>query len=560
MTETENRASEAAEDVRQLPTESLHPNDYNPNRMTDEEFAELLEEVRFLGRLPKPVVVRNGYACSKAGSYLIVDGEHGWRAAKEVGLAEITCEVIEADDFEAMRQTYKRNQHGTHDRAALGEMFKRMREERDISNRELANEINVSEGTIRNALVFAEAAEMRRRFSPEKGATKDDYRFSTMTTKQARDYVSLPGDLRDRWLEAGAKPIWNPDTWGMPDEGVADLEGYLQLVVESGLVKVLKRGSFDENMKTIYDLMKWRSRHRYLLGDKIDAYIRPVVEMHSVSPPPVQFLEWMPMQGGNPVLSPEEWAEALHSAWEHGEKVHDVLGLIRSSAQLKAAQTGVENTQFEHPRTALIKFEVERDAPIFIKEADIPLYDKHFLTCVGTGDGPIWSDREGQISTKEIEDLKRSIVRVLAEGHKKYREQRKVYEAWLKDADLGQLAASFRGEGGGQPPHPRGVKRAQDMWDGVLRDYLDRRDKVTQQSELKKIFADPEKVVEAMVERFHTAAPKVFGQEVGDKVASEVLRERLKSMPEPEMLLLGAVMLKAPVTVWLEAVREEVEN
>src|SRR5215210_6809430 len=179
MTETENRASEAAEDVRQLPTESLHPNDYNPNRMTDEEFAELLEEVRFLGRLPKPVVVRNGYACSKAGSYLIVDGEHGWRAAKEVGLAEITCEVIAADDFEAMRQTYKRNQHGTHDPVTLGQMFRRMMDERGISNRQLAEEINVSEGTVRNALLLVKAAEVRNAYAPS-DSVKGDPPFEQM--------------------------------------------------------------------------------------------------------------------------------------------------------------------------------------------------------------------------------------------------------------------------------------------------------------------------------------------------------------------------------------------
>jgi ParB-like chromosome segregation protein Spo0J len=47
-----------------------------PEQDADEEFAELVEEVRHLGRLPKPVVVRNRYA---PGEYQIVDGEHGWR-------------------------------------------------------------------------------------------------------------------------------------------------------------------------------------------------------------------------------------------------------------------------------------------------------------------------------------------------------------------------------------------------------------------------------------------------------------------------------------------------
>ena len=96
-------------EIIQLKTDQIHPNEYNPNEMTDSEFAELVAEVEHMGRLPKPVIVR-----ANAEGYVIVDGEHGWRAAKEKGLKEIPCEVIEVDDFEAMRQTYKRNQHGTH--------------------------------------------------------------------------------------------------------------------------------------------------------------------------------------------------------------------------------------------------------------------------------------------------------------------------------------------------------------------------------------------------------------------------------------------------------------
>ena len=41
-----------------LPVSALKPNDYNPNTMSEDGFAELVDEVRHLGRLPKPVVVR----------------------------------------------------------------------------------------------------------------------------------------------------------------------------------------------------------------------------------------------------------------------------------------------------------------------------------------------------------------------------------------------------------------------------------------------------------------------------------------------------------------------
>jgi ParB-like chromosome segregation protein Spo0J len=60
---------------------------------------------------------------TEVGQYLIVDGEHSWRAAKEVGFEAIECELVDVDDFEAMSQTYKRNQHGSHNPVKLGQML-----------------------------------------------------------------------------------------------------------------------------------------------------------------------------------------------------------------------------------------------------------------------------------------------------------------------------------------------------------------------------------------------------------------------------------------------------
>jgi ParB/RepB/Spo0J family partition protein len=175
----------------QIETERLERNDYNPNRMSDAEFNELVNEVTRLGRLPKPVVVRpNG----NPGSYLIVDGEHGWSAAIKAGLKTIPCEIIEADDFEAMRQTYKRNQHGTHAPVLLGKLFKRMMQERGLSQRAMAKEIDVSEGTIRNALEYEAAAQVR-----------NDYAWDKLTVKQVRLYNRLPRAIGDLWLKTGAK-------------------------------------------------------------------------------------------------------------------------------------------------------------------------------------------------------------------------------------------------------------------------------------------------------------------------------------------------------------------
>jgi ParB/RepB/Spo0J family partition protein len=176
-------------EIISLPTGKLAPNDYNPNEMTGGEFAELVTELKHLGRLPKPIIVRpNGT------DYVIVDGEHNWRAAQEAEFAEVLCEVVEVDDFEAMRQTYKRNQHGTHNPVLLGQMFQRMKDERQLSNRALAKEMEVSEATIRNALLYADMVE----------EVRNDYAVEKLTVQQVRLAKLLPPITKNLWIASGA--------------------------------------------------------------------------------------------------------------------------------------------------------------------------------------------------------------------------------------------------------------------------------------------------------------------------------------------------------------------
>jgi ParB-like chromosome segregation protein Spo0J len=182
--------------IQVIDTSLIAANSFNPNRMSDEEFGEYLAEVRRLGRLPKPIVVRQNGECH----YDIVDGEYALRAAKEVGLEDVPCEVIDADEFEARRQCLKRNQHGRTNPVRLGRMFREMMDLRKLSLRELEQEIKPSEGTIRNALLFAEGAELRNRYAPEGAEDK----IARLTVKQVRAYVNLPESERDRWLDDGA--------------------------------------------------------------------------------------------------------------------------------------------------------------------------------------------------------------------------------------------------------------------------------------------------------------------------------------------------------------------
>ena len=81
-------------------------------------------------------------------------------------MSSVPCVVIEADDFEAMRQTYKRNLRWRKLPLALGVLFQRMMQERDLSIRGLAREIDVPEATIRHHLDYAKAAELRKPAHP----------------------------------------------------------------------------------------------------------------------------------------------------------------------------------------------------------------------------------------------------------------------------------------------------------------------------------------------------------------------------------------------------------
>jgi hypothetical protein len=93
--------------VVMLPVSKIYANDFNANQMTQEDQDACTAEARRLGRLPKPLVVR-----PEGDRYEVVDGEHGLIAARTIGWPEVSCQVIECDELEAMRQNFTRNLHG----------------------------------------------------------------------------------------------------------------------------------------------------------------------------------------------------------------------------------------------------------------------------------------------------------------------------------------------------------------------------------------------------------------------------------------------------------------
>jgi ParB-like chromosome segregation protein Spo0J len=181
--------------VAMLSTDLLDANDFNANEMTPDQLAGYRTEVQRLGRLPKPVVVR-----TKGDRYEVIDGEHGLLSARDLHLLEVPCEIIQADDFEAILQNYKRNQHGARNPVKQGLAFERLQQARRQSNRKLAEALGMPEATLRTYLDYARAFQTRNGCAPHTAATD----VAALSVKQVRQYLRMADGDRDAWLEDGA--------------------------------------------------------------------------------------------------------------------------------------------------------------------------------------------------------------------------------------------------------------------------------------------------------------------------------------------------------------------
>lgn len=345
-------AGSTVAEVRYLPVEQLVPNDYNPNRMSDSGFRQLVAEVMHLGRIPKPVVVR-----PKGDRFEITDGEHNWRAGMEAGLIEIPCEISEMGDFEAMRQTYKRNQHGEHDRVRLGQMFRRMMQEGNLSCRALAKEICIAEGTVRNNLQYAEAAEVRNGYARDTSHTD----IARLKVQQVRRYLDLNEEVRDIWLDAGAdlyllgdRSICQPLTWW----------DVFDPIVEAGLADLLKPDclGFWPSVKALRELAQWAS-------GPVLPYVRAVAELGMDA----FFLEFLPFATGDarrcPMLTPERWRSLLEDCYRRASNARDRLSLVRCSVEVALKDAGVDPSEVYGPEYVWRLQQLE-SAPEFIRLAN----------------------------------------------------------------------------------------------------------------------------------------------------------------------------------------------
>lgn len=107
----------------------LHPNLYNPNVLDDDLYQKAVASVRKFGFVD-PVTVR-----LVDDRYVIIDGEHRVRAAKELGLRLVPAIVVEVDDDTAQQLTLVLNElHGRPDPVRLQRMLSGLSERHSVES------------------------------------------------------------------------------------------------------------------------------------------------------------------------------------------------------------------------------------------------------------------------------------------------------------------------------------------------------------------------------------------------------------------------------------------
>ena len=505
-----NSSPQDGKPVVMIAVDRLDPNPWNPNRMSKAAFNEYVAEVRHLGRLPKPIT------CRPVGDrYEIIDGEHGWRAAQEVELAEVPCEVMaDADDFEAMRQTFKRNRGGKDNPVLLGQMFRQMMREQELSIRGLAREINISEATIRNNLAYAKAAEVRTSFAGEDRQAE----IAKISKREIELYLKLPDAIRNKWLDAGA----DFDEFDISND--LDECEMAESIMAAGLADfvVPKLMRFRQSLAYLLELAQWRSAHGKVA--RINEFLRPVAELHL----PVSTLEELPLCADTEqivvLLAPEEWQRILSCACDRAVGTRARIASIQSAVYLALCRKGVDIEAVRGPEVAGA-WQLLQEAPAFIRDANhLPLDEKMQLATIRADASEPMVLRAKEMT---VEYLRR---------RRELRDVKEAKEDSVEGTDYGN--------------------KLDEVFDKCLLN-LHRGERVARQ---QRLFADPEKLLQAVLQKL-TASETLEKEQVHGRSATELLAERLSDLDWPEVALLATLVLRSDetddaVVRWLESVKE----
>ena len=141
-----------------LPIGLLEVNSFNPNKLRNHHYMGLCAELRSEGINRKPIVCRQNGKRNE-----IIDGEHTWRAALEVGLKEVVVTIKKnCSDYDARRLCIVSNIAGEPDPLKLGRVLRQMLDAKpSLTFEQVGKDVSIKKGKVAYLLQYAELARVR---------------------------------------------------------------------------------------------------------------------------------------------------------------------------------------------------------------------------------------------------------------------------------------------------------------------------------------------------------------------------------------------------------------
>jgi len=127
-----------------LPIKRVYPNPFNTNRMCAREYEGLKRDLMEKGVEGIPPIL----VTPRNDRFMIIDGEHRWKASLELGFDTIKAEIVYLSDEDAKVECFKRNyQRGRIDYLKAAELFS-LEKNFGLTVREIAKKYNLSTYTV----------------------------------------------------------------------------------------------------------------------------------------------------------------------------------------------------------------------------------------------------------------------------------------------------------------------------------------------------------------------------------------------------------------------------
>lgn len=180
--EVERKETQTADSIVKLPIMQIRPNPFQPRTNFDRQSLEDLKKSIQSNGLIQPVTVRN----VGKNSYELISGERRLRAFRELGLSEIPAYIMEVSSDEVMlaMALIENIQRERLNPIEEGLAYKRLMEECDLTQEEIAERVGKNRSTVANSIRLLKLPD-----KIQQSLIEDE-----ITVGHARALINLPGE------------------------------------------------------------------------------------------------------------------------------------------------------------------------------------------------------------------------------------------------------------------------------------------------------------------------------------------------------------------------------